>query len=147
MADEMITPQDLEAVISKLHSERQAHLDAIAEIDRAFARVGIKPGGAKRRGRPPAYLSKGPTPSAGRKKGKRGRRRKRRTFEVSGEQSVLDFVKSAGKKGVMTNDIVGHWESEGRAGGAYTTIGKLVKDKKIKKENIKGERGSRYIAR
>ena len=44
--------QQLAKVINDLQSERQAHVDAIAEIDATFDRFGIKVTGRKRRGRP-----------------------------------------------------------------------------------------------
>ncbi|HRX84172.1 MAG TPA: hypothetical protein P5572_04055 [Phycisphaerae bacterium] len=68
--------KELESVVAKLESERQSHLEAIAEIEEAFENMGISPGEGlprrkkpgpkpgKRRGRKP-----GPKPKA-----KRGRK-------------------------------------------------------------------------
>jgi hypothetical protein len=85
--------------------------------------------------------------TASRKKGiavKRAGKRKqvRRKFAVSGEQSILDFVKS--KSNPIGKEIQKHWASEGRAGAAANLISKLVKAKKLKRTRLKGERGSRY---
>jgi hypothetical protein len=63
---------------------------------------------------------------------------------MSGEQSILQFVAKSGAKGASGADINNHWKSEGRSGGAYTPIGKLVSAKKLKRRKVKGERGSRY---
>jgi hypothetical protein len=41
-------------------------------------------------------------------------------------------------------EIGKHWKQEGRGAGVYVNVGKLVKAKKLKRENVKGERGSRY---
>ncbi|MGA2440738.1 MAG: hypothetical protein ABSH08_07255 [Tepidisphaeraceae bacterium] len=72
----------------------------------------------------------------------RKRRRVRRQFAVSGEQMILDFVKS--KSNPIGNEIEKHWSSEGRAGAAATILSKLVKEKKLKRTPLKDERGSRY---
>lgn len=133
---------DLQALIRKLQDQRQAHLDAIADIDNAFSSLGIKP--PKRRGRPRG----GKKATAGRKVGekrvaKKARRRKK--FKMSAAASVLAFVKNAGKKGVTSSDITKHWKAEGRGAGCYNTIGTLVKEKKLKRQAIKGKRrGSLY---
>jgi hypothetical protein len=69
-------------------------------------------------------------------------KRTRRKFAISGEQSILNFVKS--KSNPIGKEIQKHWESEGRAGAAANLISKLVKDKRLKRMPLKGERGSRY---
>jgi hypothetical protein len=70
------------------------------------------------------------------------RKRVRRKFAVSGEQMILNFVKS--KSNPMGREIEKHWASEGRAGAAANLISKLVKTKKVKRTPLKDERGSRY---
>jgi hypothetical protein len=75
-------------------------------------------------------------------KNRRKRKRVRRQFVVSGEQMILNFVKS--KSNPIGKEIEKHWSSEGRAGAAATLISKLVKEKKLKRTPLKGERGSRY---
>ena len=145
MAKETTSARELEAIVAKLHKQRQAHVDAIAEIDSGFAEFGIKPKKRKRRGRPPKVKTRNTktrTKKGAKKVVKTRKRRKRR--KVSGPQSILAFVKQAGEKGATGAEIVKHWTSEARKGGAYTTISKLVKDKKLKKRTIKGQRGSRY---
>jgi hypothetical protein len=78
--------------------------------------------------------------------GNQGRKKKRvrRKFAVSGEQSIVDFVKS--KSNPVGREIEKHWKNEGRAGVAANLISKLVKAKKLKRVPLKGERGSQYSA-
>ena len=134
MAKKTTTARELQAVITRLQQQRQAHLDALAEIDSAFAQFGIKP--RKRTRKAKKKVAK--------KVAKRHKRKARRTRKMSGPQSILNFVKRAGKNGVTGAKIVRHWNAEGRAGKAYTAIGKLVKAKKLKRRAVKGERGSQY---
>ncbi len=156
--------KELEAVVASLTEERQEHLDAIAEIDSVFAQFGIKPPGRKRRarrgskkvGRPrkakkrvgKRVAKRGKKTRRGRKKKKkvlkRSKTRTRRKFRVSGPEAVLNFVRRAGKNGASGAEIEKHWNSRGRKAGVYNTIGKLVKEKKLKKQAVKGEKGSRY---
>ena len=131
------TINELESLINKLQAERRGHVDAIAEIDAVFEQFGIKPAANKRR-RPA-----GSTMPAAKRAARRGSQR--RTFKVSGAQSIVTFVIRSGKNGVTGADIVKHWESEGRAGGAYKEIGKLVSARRLKKRPLKGQRGSRYM--
>jgi len=70
------------------------------------------------------------------------RKRVRRSFAVSGEQLILNFVKS--KSNPIGNEIEKHWTSEGRAGTAANLISKLVKEKRLKRTPLKEGRGSRY---
>jgi hypothetical protein len=135
---------ELDQAVSKLQKERKEHEAAILEIDSVFERLGITPTAKKRRGRPPGRKTRARKPARATKPA-RGKR-KRRTFKVSGTESVLRFVKAAKVKGRTTSEINKRWKSEGRSGDAYITIGQLVKDGKLKKEEMKGERGSRYTA-
>jgi hypothetical protein len=70
------------------------------------------------------------------------RKRVRRKFAVSGEQMILNFVKS--KSSPIGKEIEKHWSSEGRAGTAANLLSKLVKAKKLKRTRLKEGRGSRY---
>jgi len=70
------------------------------------------------------------------------RKRIRRKFAVSGEQSILNFVKA--KSNPIGSEIEKHWTSEGRAVTAANLISKLVKEKKLKRTPLKEGRGSRY---
>ena len=134
------TTRELERLVQQLKSERQAYVDAIAQIDATFEQFGIAATPRKRRGRPPGS-GKGAAKKTTTKKG----RRKRGRFSQSGDDSVLAFVK--GKGSATTKDINDHWSKEGRGGRADNTITRLFKAKKLKRQNIKGARGSRYTAK
>jgi hypothetical protein len=71
-------------------------------------------------------------------------KRKRRKFATSGTAAILSFVKDGGAKGCTSAEINKQWKHEGRSGTAYVQIGQLTKAKKLKKEHLKGQRGSRY---
>ena len=145
MAKETTSARELEMIVAKLHKQRQAHVDAIAGIDSAFAQFGIKPKKRKRRGRPRKVKTRKIKTRKKKAAKKVVKKRKRRTKrKVSGPQSILNFVTRAGKKGVAGSEIVKHWNSEGRGSGAYKEIGILVKAKKLKRHALKGQRGSRY---
>lgn len=67
---------------------------------------------------------------------------KRKTFATTGAQSVLSFVRA--KNSPTSTELRKHWEAEGRGGSVHDTISKLVAEKKIKRELLKGQPGSRY---
>ena len=134
------TTRELERLVQQLKSDRQAHVDAIAQIDATFEQFGIAATPRKRRGRPPGS-GKGTAKKTTTKK----RRRKRGRFSQSGDESVVNFVK--GKGTATSKEINQHWTKQGRAGRADNAITKLIKEKKLKRQNIKGARGSRYTAK
>lgn len=126
------TVDELGNLIGKLQKQRHEHEQAIAAIDRMFARFGIQVAARRGSGRP-----------AGTAAAANGRRRRRRgTFAVTGEQSILDFVKRKGKP--STQEINAHWKREGRGGKADNTITRLVKQNRLKRIKCKDVRGSRY---
>jgi hypothetical protein len=139
--------KELATVLTRLKSERDAHVAALAEIDEVFSAIGLTSASSspapaaytgKRRGRPPKAAS------AGAKRGPKGKRGHR--FPISGTTSVLEFVTRSGDKGVGGKDVDAHWKNEGRAGSSYNILGQLVRTKKIKRINLKGQRGSVYTA-
>lgn len=125
--------------VDKLKAERAELATRIAEIDSLFAKIsgGSMPAVAAvtgaRRGRP-----------VGSKNVAKSGRKPRGSFSKTGEESVFDFIKSHGKPNAA--EINAHWSGEGRGGKADNTIGKLVKDGKVKRVEVKGERGARYTA-
>ncbi len=135
---------NLQALVSKLQAQRQAYLDAIADIDEAFGSLGINP--VKRRGRRRGAKKISAKKKTGKRKvAKKVRRRKK--FKMTAAASVLAFVKKSGNKGVTGTQIAKHWNTAGRGSGCYNTLGKLVKAKKLKRHAIKGKkRGSLYMA-
>jgi hypothetical protein len=134
-------------VIAKLRDQRKAHEDAIAEIEHVFGELGIEVGGGRGRGRRrgPGRPRKMGTKKAkkAKKAGRRGRR-KRGVFAQTAEESLLGFVKKAGKP--TTAEINKHWTAEGRGGKADNTLTKMVQAKKLKRVKDKDVRGSRYTA-
>ena len=70
---------------------------------------------------------------------KRGGRRK---FAITGDESILAFVRRKGNP--TTAEIHAHWKSEGRGASADNSISRLFKEKKLKREPNKQGRGSRY---
>jgi hypothetical protein len=148
MAGKTAAAAQLVSLIVRLRGERQEHVDAIAGIDATFEQFGITAAPAKRRGRPretTRAAKPGRRPKAAKKAAKKARRKARGHFSMTANESILQFVTSAGKKGAPGAEIVKHLKAEGRgAAGAYVTIGKLVKAGTLKKEKIKGGQGSRY---
>ena len=116
-------------LVKQLQKQRQEHLDAIAEIDAAFASLGMEAAGAgPRNGRK----------KAGRKTNKRGPGRSRQT----GEEFVTGLLK---KNGTLTSGQINkRWSQAGRGSNADNTLSKLTREKKIKRTNIKGAMGSEY---
>ena len=133
---------DLQALIRKLQDQRQAHLDAIADIDEAFGSMGIKP--PKRRGRRRGTKKATARKKAGKKKARKKARR-RKKFKTTANELVLGVIKKAGAKGAIGAQISKAWRAAGRPGDAYNTLGELTKAKKIKRRPLKGKRGSLYV--
>ncbi|NQU74708.1 MAG: hypothetical protein HQ546_00160 [Planctomycetes bacterium] len=126
----------LKNAIKALVSERAGCVARIAQIDKTFADLGVKPGKSRRGpGRPKGSSKK---VAAGRKAG----RRKRRKFAVSGDVSVLAFVKA--RKSPTTAEVNAHWAKEGRSGKADNALSNLVKAGKLIRVGDKKVRGSRY---
>ena len=144
------TVAELERIIRRLQQERQEHQDAIGKIDATFQSLGITPQAAPRRGRPgrPPKSSTGAAPAAAAGKGgrKRGRRRRRGAAPdgMTAEQFLVDLVKD---KQLSTSDINKRWVASGRNGRADIMLGKLVAGGKLKRDKVKGERGSLYGSR
>jgi hypothetical protein len=133
------TVDELGNLIGKLQQQRREHEGAIAAIDRMFARFGIQPGARRGPGRP-AGMGLAAAAVSG-----RGRRRRRRgTFKITGEQSIIEFIKRKGKP--STKEINEHWIAEGRGGKADNTLTRLVKGGQLKRVKSKDVRGSRYAA-
>jgi hypothetical protein len=126
---------ELKSLIAKLQAERQGHVNAIEQIDQAFAGLGLHAAEPKKRGRRRGVSHK-----------TTGTRKPRGKFKTTGAESILAFVKAAGAKGVVGGQIAKHWKAEGRGAGLYSLLGQLVKGKKIKRQKIKGQKGSMYTA-
>jgi hypothetical protein len=129
----LTSASELKSAIAKLQTERASHAKAIAEIDSVFEQLGKLSPPAKR----------GPkTAKPAAKKRSTEAPKKRKTFSVSGPNSILQTVKAAGKEGVATGDIVKRWEKQGRSGNVYGIIGQLVDEGKLRRKKVTGRRGS-----
>src|SRR5580765_2521942 len=135
---------DLSSRVDQLLQQRQQHLDAAEQISATIEQIASLLGtasGVKRRGRPPGrprLNAIGSAPSPGPRRG----RRKRRRFEMSGEDSIINYIR--GHRDATTQDLKKHWASEGRGGTADNALSKLVREKKIKRYPLEGRRGSRF---
>jgi hypothetical protein len=85
---------------------------------------------AARRGRPPK-AAKAAMPVV----------RKRKSYPLTAEQFVQKF---AGGKGATTAEINKAWKQAGRTGRADNTLNKMTKAGKVKREKLKGQKGSKY---
>jgi hypothetical protein len=144
----------LEQAISALRSERNSLLternsllSRVSEIDASFARLGIKIEAAvaavvtKRRGRPPKAVA---APITGKKRGPKPGKKAGKTsrYGVSAEEFVLAFVAKAGQPNAA--EVNQTWSKQGRKGKADNSLTKLVKDGKLVRVTVEGERGGRY---
>ena len=129
---------ELTHLIQTLQQERQDHITAIAEIDAAFASLGITATPAKKRGRQP---SAAPVATA-KPKGNR-RRRSKAKDGMTGEQFLLSLL---AKAKLSTADVNAKWKESGRKGAANNLLGLLVKDGRLKRQDVKSWRGSVYSA-
>ena len=128
MANESPTAA-LSKLVNQLQKQRQEHLDAIAEIDAAFASLGMEAAGAgPRNGR--------------RKAGRKIKRRGRGHFKQTAEDFVTGLLKK--NKTMTTGQINKRWSQASRAGKADNTLSKMTREKKIKRKHIKGVMGSEY---
>jgi len=131
---------DLQSIISKLQNERQAHVDAITDIDKAFTALGIKPTKMRRR-----RLVAKKAATRARVGKKRIARKGPKSFRMTASDLVKAVIKKGGANGVTGTQITKAWRSAGRAGDPYNTLGELSRTKKIKRRPIKGKkRGSLY---
>jgi hypothetical protein len=132
------TPAALTSQIETLLSKRDALQAEIEAIDSMLEKVGSMLQVPGRPGRP-----RGSTKAAASNgRGRGGRRRKRGSFAMSGDESIFAFIKKAGSP--TTKEVNQHWKGEGRGGTADNALTKLVKLKKLKRINVKGQRGSQY---
>ena len=137
-----LSPTVLASRVQQLLNERQQHEEAIQKIDKTLADIsallGTGPVAAKAGRKPAAKASVAATPAQKPAKG----RRERRKFAVTGEQSILAFIKL--KRNPTTKQINANWKQEGRGGSADSLLGKLVQGKQIKRKPLGKRLGSEY---
>jgi hypothetical protein len=122
-----------ERTISQLISRRDEHARALSEIDALCAKYGIKLNGAR-----PVSAASNIRGTARPAK----RRRRRRRFEQTADEFVLSLLRT--RKNLVTSEINAAWKKSGRGNTADNTLGKLVKEKKVKRAPVKDGRGSAY---
>ena len=133
-----ISPMQLAERIQQLVNERQKHADAIALIDETLSGVAASLTGAAPISSRAASAANPAAPATKRKRG--GRLRK---FATSAEESVLAFIRQ--NRNPTTQEIKKHYYSEGRGGTADNVLSKLFREKKVRREPLKDQRGSRYL--
>src|SRR3954454_8670817 len=122
----------LAAQIDALMHKRVGHASAIEAIDGLLGKISHMLGGKLE-----APAASNGKVSIGGKVGGKKRRKRRGSFEMSGDESILAFIKSAGTP--TTKEVNQHWKGEGRGGSADNALTKLVKMKKLKRIQLKGE--------
>ncbi len=136
-----IPDSKLPSRVQQLLDQRQKHTEAVISIDNTLASVqsalgskSIAPLAAKS----PVVRVAAKSPTAKVKK-----RRKRGIFALSGEESVLAFVKQ--HKTATTKQVNQHFKAEGRASTADNALSKLTAEKKLKRTPLgNGMAGSSY---
>jgi len=129
---------DLQVLIRKLQAERQGHVEAITEIDKAFSSLGIKP--QKQRRRPASTRAASKKRVAKKRTGKKAPKK----FKMTAHELVVATIRKAGAKGTTGAEINKAWRAAGRPGEAYNTLGELTRAKRIKRRPLKGKPGSLY---
>ncbi len=145
-----VSVDGVQSRIQKLVDDRAAHQKAIESIDATLEQISRALGslgagviaGPRRMGRPPGSGSKASLPAVAKPKGKGGGRGKRGRFAQSGDEFVLSVVER--QPNINTKALNSAWTSAGRGGTADNSLTKLVKEKKLKRTPIEGQRGSTY---
>ena len=127
--------------ISQLITKRRTYSQGLAQIDAILAKYNIQIGNgstpASAQAHTRAATAKSPTAGPVR------RRRGRGQFSQTADEFVLGLLKD---KQMITGDINAAWKRAGRGGAADNTLGKLVKERRIKRTPVKDGRGSNYAA-
>lgn len=63
-------------------------------------------------------------------------------YSQTAEEFITSLVK--GRKATTSSQINAEWKRSGRPGKADNTLSKMVRERKLKRIKLKGERGSRY---
>lgn len=140
--------QKLDAAIQTLLKQRQEQVKALEEIDATFRRLGFQ---APQNGDSTSPHRRGHSTAPGKQSApkpttaKTSRRPKPRgSFKITGPETIIAFVKAAGKDGRTGSEIAAHWDAQGRGAGVYAILTQLVKAKKLKRQKLSGRQGSRF---
>ena len=104
-----------------------------------FKELGISPPAVRRRRRKAGRPKGGTTKKVAQRAAKRD---KRGTYKKTAEEFVLGLM--TGGKTLTTAQIGAKWRQAGRGGKPDNALTKLVEQKKVKRRNIQGARGSTY---
>ncbi len=144
---------NLVELIQKLESQQRAHAENAAALAETLSHIGSLLGsliGGQRPAAAPkaAVVAKAPaqkpakSPASKPAKPATASKGTQNRFAVTGDESVLGFIRKRGNP--TTAEVQAHWTGEGRGASADNSLSKLFKDKKIKREPNKQGRGSRY---
>ena len=130
---------DLVEKIRRLQSDREEHAQAINEIDKVLGRVENA-----------LQALKAMTTKSGQATGDAGAavdpnqkpRRHYQKFELTGEASVMEFIRNG--ENPTTAEINANWHAEGRTGVANPILARLLKRGQLQREQDPTVRGSRY---
>ena len=124
--------------IAQLITKRRTYTEGLAQIDAILAKYNIQIGNGSVSAAGPARnratTAKSPAAAPARRRG-------RRSFSQTADEFVLALLKD---KQMITGEINAAWKRAGRGGAADNTLGKLVKEKRIKRTPVKDGRGSSY---
>src|SRR5687767_6373212 len=108
-----VNPASVSNRIQSLLAQRQQHIDALSSIDQTLGHitkllnVPASPLNGNRQSSGKVAQPKQQA-TASKRSGKRSR------FALTGDQSVLNFIKKKG--GASTQEVKAHWKAEGRGG-------------------------------
>jgi hypothetical protein len=130
---------DLADKIRRLQADRAEHAQAINEIDKVLGRVenalhALKEMTSKS-GQTASDQAADIDPS-------QRPRRHYQKFELTGEESVLEFIRNG--QNPTTAEINANWHAQGRTGVANPILARLLKRGQLEREIDPTVRGSRY---
>ena len=126
--------------IRRLERDRQAHANAMAEIDRVLGRIDAT---LKERRNGSSVAAQILSSIEGIGDDAREGRRRRGRFAKTALNSILEFIREKGDP--STAEISAHWRGEGRKGTVNVTLLKLLKQGLIERKEDASVRGSRYV--
>ena len=161
------TSNELQDLIKQLTTIRKEHVRALEEIENTFRMFGLerllKDGAGKKRGakktataaKAPKAAAKAPKAAAAKApkavakapkavKAPKAASKKRGSFEITGDELILRFVKDKG--GATTEQIRKHWEASNRGGKSDNNLTNLVKSGKLLRSKDPNGPGSLYTA-
>lgn len=146
------TSNELQDLIKQLTTIRKEHVRALEEIENTFRMFGLerllKDGAGKKRGaKKTATAAKAPKAAAKAPKAVKAPKaasKKRGSFEITGDELILRFVKDKG--GATTEQIRKHWEASNRGGKSDNNLTNLVKSGKLLRSKDPNGPGSLYTA-